>query len=178
MTPTDKKPRGGVSLFNKLTPEQREQLATWLTVENKTYDEARKLVAEEFGVSTSNDALRRFYASFAVPWQYSQAAGEAEAFGELMEGKFDEATIKRAKQLAFSAITSPTPDVKTAKALLKIVGDSAKAKREETKLGLEERKVTLLEKKAAQADEAKAVTEDTALTPEQKMKRYRQIFGG
>lgn len=177
MTPTDKKRRGGVNLFNKLTPAQREQLAAWLTVENKTYEEARALAGSEFGVFTSPDALRRFYSSFAVPWQYSQASGEAEAFGQLMEGKFDAATIKRAKQLAFSALTDRNPDVKTAKALLKIVGDSAKVDLAKERLSLDERKVTLLEAKAALADKAKGISDNEELTPEQKAAQLRSLFG-
>lgn len=174
---TDKKRRGGSSLFNKLTPQQREQLASWLTIENLTYADARALLEEQFGISTSADALRRFYSSFAVGWQYSQARNEAEAFGQLMEGNFDAGTIKRAKQLAFSALTDRKPDVKTAKALLKIVGDSAKVDIAKERLSLDARKVTLLEAKAALADQAKAVTADAALTDEEKLQRYKQIFG-
>lgn len=177
MTPTDKKRRGGVNLFNKLTPEQREQLAAWITVENKTYEEALPLVASEFGVRTSITALRRFYSSFAAPWQYSQAKDEAEAFGQLLEGNFDEATIKKAKQLAFSALTDRTPDLKTAKTLLKIVGDSAKVDIAKERLSLDERKVTLLEAKAALADKAKGISDNEELTPEQKAAQLRSLFG-
>jgi hypothetical protein len=178
MTPTDKKRRGGKkSLFNKLTPEQRVQLASWLTVENLTYKDARELVESQFGVSTSEDALVRFYSSFAVPWQYSQASDEAEAFGKLMEGNFDDATIRRAKQLAFSALTDRNPDVKTAKALLKIVGDSAKVDLAKERLTLDARKVALLEAKAALADRAKGIAGDSNLTEEQKGAQLRSLFG-
>lgn len=176
MTP-EKKRRGGASLHNKLTPEQRAQLAEWLTLQNLTYEDALELVAQQFGVKSSVDALRRFYASFAVPWQYSQASGDAEAFGDLMEGKFDEATIKRAKQLAFVMLTEKTPNVSAAKTLLKIVGDSAKLALAEKKVALDERKVTLLEAKAALADKAKGISDNEALTPEQKAAQLRALFG-
>ena len=176
MRAKDKKPRGD-SKLDGLTPEQKAQLAGWLTVENKTYEETRALVASEFGVFTSNDALRRFYSLFAVPWQYAQARNEADAFGNLMEGNFDAATIKRAKQLAFSALTEREPDVKTAKALLKIVGDSAKQTLAEKKVTLDERKVTLLEAKAALADKAKGISDNDELTPEQKAAQLRALFG-
>jgi len=44
------------------------------------------------------------------------------------------------------------------------------------KVGLDERKLDLLEKKAAQADSAKEVVA-SKMTPEQKEAEYRRIFG-
>ena len=172
-----RKIRSDAKLFG-LSEEQQEKLASWLTIENKSYDDVRTLVACEFGVKTSVGALHAFYTSFAAPWKYARAAGEADTWAELMEGRFDAATIKRAKQLAFESMSGPTPDLKSAKALLKIVGDSAKIDLQQQKLGLDARKVALLEAKAALADQAKAVTDNTELTAEQKLERYRQIFGG
>jgi hypothetical protein len=174
---TENKRRGGKGLFNKLTPEQREQLAEWLTLQNVTYEDALELVEQQFGVKTSVTGLRRFYASFAVPWEYSRATGDAEQFGEMMEGKFDAATIKRAKQLAFCMLTDKTPNVSAAKTLLKIVGDTAKQQIAEKRLALDERKVTLLEAKAALADKAKGISDNDELTPEQKAAQLRALFG-
>lgn len=121
----DKKPRGD-SKLDALNGQQQALLSEWLTVENLTYAKARERVREQFGITTTRSALCSFYARVAAPWKYARAAGEADQFADLMEGKFDAATIKRTKQLAFEALTSPTPDIKAAKALLKIVGDSAK----------------------------------------------------
>lgn len=171
-----RKPRSD-SKLDALTPEQKEQLASWLTVENVSYDEAKARCAQHFSVFTSVAALQAFYSRFAAPWKYAQAKGEADAFAELMEGKFDAATIKRAKQLAFEAMTGPQPDLKAAKTLLKIVGDSAKVDLAKEKLTLDARKVAILEKKAAQADAAEGVTKDTTLTPEQRQARLKEIFG-
>lgn len=173
----EKKQRGGKGLFNKLAPEQREQLAEWLTLQNVTYEDALELVEQQFGVKSSVTALRRFYASFAVSWEYSRASGDAQAFGDLMEGKFDEASIKRAKQLAFSMLTDRNPNVSAAKTLLKIVGDTAKHQLAEKRLALDERKVTLLEAKAALADKAKGISDNDELTPEQKAAQLRSLFG-
>lgn len=145
-----KKTRGGDSLHNALSPEQREKLAAWLTLDNLTYEDARALVESEFGVKTSADALRRFYSSFAVPWQYAQAKGDAEAFGSLLEGKFGPATIKRAEQLAFVALTDKTPNLNAAKALLKMVGDSAKLQVARDRLSLDADKFRQLVKTEAE----------------------------
>jgi hypothetical protein len=52
-----------------------------------------------------------------------------------------------------------------------------KAELDERKVKVSERRMALLEKKAEQADKARAVTSDESLTPEEKQARYRQIFG-
>jgi hypothetical protein len=170
-----KKPRGD-SKLDALNGQQQALLAEWLTLENLTYEEAQKRVLENFGVSTTRSALCRFYARFAAPWKYTQAAGEAESFAELMEGKYDEATIKRTKQLAFEALVSPQPDVKSAKALLKIVGDSAKLTLQQQKLQLDSRKVAILEAKASLADQATKIANDQQLTEEEQAARMRALF--
>lgn len=171
-----KKPRSD-SKLDALTREQKEQLASWLTVENLSYAKARARLLKEHGVATSPAALVSFYSRFASPWKYAQAKGEADAFAQLMEGQFDAATIKRAKQLAFEAMSGPKPDLKSAKALLKMVGDSAKVKIAEERVSLDTRKVKLLEQKAAQADAAKGIVTDTELTEEEKAQRLRSLFG-
>jgi hypothetical protein len=52
-----------------------------------------------------------------------------------------------------------------------------KAATDDRKLSLEERRVTLLEKKAEQADAAKALVEDTSLTEAERAARMREVFG-
>ena len=42
---------------------------------------------------------------------------------------------------------------------------------------IKERRLTLEEKKARQADDAKAITEDKTLSPEEKEQRYKRVFG-
>jgi hypothetical protein len=172
----NKKPRGD-SKLDALLPAQKEQLAEWLTVENLTYGKAKERVAKEFGVTTTVSALASFYSRFAAPWSYTQAEQDAEAFASLTEGRIDPAMRKRVKQLAFKALTNRKPDLKSAKVLLKIAGDSAKVEIAKEKLGLDARKVALLEAKAALADKAKAVTDDKELSDEEKLSRFKQIFG-
>lgn len=171
-----RKPRSD-SKLDALSEEQQAQLAEWLAVENLSYAAAKEKVREEFGVSTSVAALQSFYSRFAAPWKYARSKEAADSFAELMAGNYDEATIKAAKQLAFDSLSSPTPDLKAAKTLLKIVGDSAKLKISQDKLTLDGRKVALLEKKAAQADAAEGVTRDETLTPEARERKLKEIFG-
>jgi len=173
----NRKPRSD-SKLDALTPQQREQLCSWLTIENRSYAEVKALAREHFDITTSDPALVAFYSRVAAPWKYAQARGEADTFEKLMEGKFDAATIKRAKQLAFESMSGPRPDLKAAKTLLKIIGDSAKLTLAQDRLGLDARKVALLEQKAALADEAKLVAGNKNLTPDEQLSRYKQIFGG
>ncbi len=171
----NKKPRGD-SKLDALLPAQKEQLAEWLTVENMTYAKAKARVAKEFGVATTASALASFYSRFAAPWSYARASADAEAFASIVEGTIEPALIKRTKQLAFKALTDRKPDVKTAKALLKMIGDSAKITLQKEKLGLDARKVTLLEAKAALADKAKAIANNQALSEEEQAAQMRALF--
>lgn len=176
MRTPSKKPRGD-SKLDRLPEDQKEQLCAWLTVENLTYREARTRCAEQFCCFTTEHALSQFFRSVALPWKYAQAKGEADAFAQLMEGNFDAASIKVAKQLAFEAMTSPQPNIEAAKSLLKMVGDSAKVDLARERLSLDARKVKLLEAKAAQADAAEGVTRDPTLTPELREQKLKEIFG-
>lgn len=170
-----RKPRSD-SKLDALSEQQHAQLAEWLTLENCSYAEAKKRCLEQFGVSTSLSALQSFYSRFAAPWKYARAKGAADEFAELMEGKFDAASIKAAKQLAFEALSAPSPDLKAAKALLKIVGDSAKLSLQQEKLSLDARKVALLEAKAKLADQASAIANDGQLSEEEQAAKMRALF--
>lgn len=172
----NRKPRSD-SKLDGLPEDQHTQLAEWLTVENISYAQARDRCKEEFGISTSLSALQSFYARFAAPWKYARAKESADEFAELMAGKFDEANIKKAKQLAFDALSSPQPDLKAAKALLKIVGDSAKLTIAQEKVTLEARKVKILEDKAALADQAKGIAGNEELSDTEKAAQMRALFG-
>ena len=55
------------SKLGRLSQEQRDQLVVWLLVERSSYPVARKRVLATFDVSTTSNALRRFYAQFCVP---------------------------------------------------------------------------------------------------------------
>lgn len=134
-----RKPRSDSKIMSLPQPVQ-DQIADWLTVANQSYEQVRQRCAQELGVTTSVGALQHFYGVYAAPRKYAQASDAADAFASLMQGRFDEATIKKAQELAFDAINSPAPDVKTAKTLVKIVGDSAKLELQRRKLALDEQR--------------------------------------
>ncbi len=77
--------------------------------------------------------------------------------------------LERFGQAAFSAMALQTGDPKT---WARILALQLKARQ----IRVEERRVTLLEQKAAQADKAKDVAVST-LSPEEKVKEMKRIFG-
>lgn len=171
-----RKPRSD-SVIEGLPPARRERVSHWLSVENLSYTDTVEKISKEFGIRTSVGALQTWFTRIERPRQYAAAKGAANEFAELMDGNFDEANVKLAKQLAFEAMSSPTPSIGAAKELLKIVTDSAKLQIAREKVSLDTRKVAVLEAKARQADAAKAITESGTLTPEQKTAKMREIFG-
>lgn len=171
-----RKPRSD-SVIEGLPPAQREQVSNWLSDENLSYTETVRKIAETYGVRTSVGALQTWFTRIERPRQYAAAKGAADEFAGLMEGNFDDANIRLAKQLAFEFLSSPSPSIGAAKVLLKIVGDSAKLKIAQEKVGLDARKVAILEARASQADAAEAVSANAQLSAEQKAARIREIFG-
>lgn len=131
----DQKPRGD-SKLDALSSEQKELLSEWLTVENVTYAKARTRVAKEFGVTTTASALSSFYGSVALPWKYARDHKLAQSLSQLEEGKFQPAMRKQIERLAFQITTSNRVDVKTLKALVKMITDGEKIELQKKTLSL------------------------------------------
>lgn len=170
------KPRADAKL-KSMPQAQQDLLCEWLTVENVTYAEARKRLAAQFSVKTSLASLSDYYSSVAVPWKYARARGLADELATMSEGSFDAVTVKRLQQLLFEMSVSNRVDLRSIKTLAKIVGDSHKLTLAQSRLELDKRKVKILEAKAAQADEAQAVTAAKDLTPEERQRKLKEIFG-
>ena len=109
-----------------LTDEARAQLCEWLTVENLTYAKARTRLRDKFGVSTTVSALSSFFGNVALPWKYARDHKLAQTLAQLEEGKFQPAMRKHSERLAFQITTSNRVDVKTLKALVKMITDGEK----------------------------------------------------
>lgn len=161
----------------QLSAEQKEALATWLIDENMSYKDARARLAEQCGVFVKSDStVSDFYHSFALPWKYARSKGVADEFEKLAEGKFEEAALKRMKQLFFETASAPGADLKSLKTFAKILGDSHKLTLNQQRLELDKRKVRILEAKAAMADEASKIANDKSLSEEEQGARMRALF--
>lgn len=116
----------------------------------KSYDEALQWLLIECGVDSSRAALSGFFKRHCAPLikeRRQYAAIRAEALGDAMESdpvNWDAAIIEKTKQLTFEFLDAEEVDADSIKKLLDAI---SKARGQE----LDERRVTLMEEKAASA---------------------------
>jgi len=159
---------------DSIVPKERRQelvdglLAGW------TYAKAKEWLWVECGVKIALSAFTPFFARHVEPVLQEQkqfAALTAKTIEKLAtdSATFDAATIAEFKEYAFQLIRNPEGDPeekrKWFEALIKAQAGSR-----------DERKLTMLEKKAAKADEAEKVANDEDLTEAEKATRMKQIF--
>ena len=173
-----RKPRSDSKLAS-LNPQQKAQLRTWLVDENLPYDKVQELLREDFNVRVSIGALSRFYATDCFALRSSEAREFAEKCVEELKSsgeKFDQATLALVRQKAFERAYARNGNLEELAILAKILGDSAKLDLKRRDQQLAERRIKLLEEKAARADEAERVMKDGGLTETQRTARMKQIF--
>lgn len=172
------KPRSDSKLA-ALTPQQKAQLRTWLVDENKGYAEVQKLLHDDFNVRVGITAIQRFYASDCFSLRSSEAKEFAELVAEELKNSgdhFDEATLALVRKRAFERAYARDGNLDELAILAKIIGDSAKLDLKRKDQQLTERRIVILEQKAAQADQAEGVMKDRSLTEDQRTARMKQIF--
>jgi len=165
-----RKPRTD-SKLKTLPPQAQAQLFEMLRA--MPYRKAVELVHEHFGVATSIGALSEFFSWYPLSRQLEQSAEFAEKIEEALKTnpalQLDASKISAVAQVAFEAHALETQNSDLYIELAKL-----RIKREEGER--EERRIKILEAKAAKADEAAKVESDETLTEEEKAKRMRQIF--
>lgn len=154
----DKEIRGDAKLKN-LSAEDLDVLWSWRYPEEpedkKLYREIQVELPLQFGLTASVSTLSDFYGWLKQRKRMESAKARAEqAKLQLLEQNPDAslADLERIGQMVFTSETVADGDIKGFVALLKI-------NKENRKLELEERRVKLLEEKAA---EAKAILENVA----------------
>lgn len=162
-------------LETQLDEQQQAQLAEWL-LSGMPYHKARELVADQFGVRVSLGAFSGFWdrvCSSALIARRRRAVSAADTIrqeAEARPGAFDVATLQAIQTKALELSINPACDPAELATLFKLI---LKARDQD----LEERRVQLLEARAAQADEAQKAIKNEALTPEERDARLKQIFG-
>lgn len=139
--------------------DQQRQLCEWLLTPGLSYDKIKKLVFEEFNVSTTGGSLSAFYQSYVAAYLLERralAVGVAKEVGEDLKkrpGEFSQVTIDALEQKAFELANNPIVDSKSIKAvfalLLKARDQELKGKDIEIKL----RRLDLLEQNSKSAKE-------------------------
>jgi len=174
-----RKPRSD-SKLDSLPEHQRESLRRWLSEENLSYEIAQQRLEQDFGVTSSISALQSFWRRRCFRQRASEAKSFTETVLKQLQGNaenFDEATLALVRQKLFERAMAKTGDIAELSTLAKIIGDSQKLALKAQQIELQSRRLSLLEKKAAQADEAEGVLNDGQLTPEQKEQRIKAVFG-
>ena len=167
-----KKPRGEAVLKN-LPDALQEEL--WQVTRRTTLAKACAWLQEKHEISVSESTLSVFFSWYPRSLTLRMAAKsstELEAtLKKLPELKISADQAREVAQVSFELQAAQNRDAELFLAL-------GKARHDSEKLKLDERKVKLLEAKAALTDQAKAVASDADLSPEEQLRRYREIFGG
>jgi hypothetical protein len=163
-----------------LTQERQAEIAEH--ARTHTLAETRAWLRED-GITIGSSALSEWLSSWSLRQIFSEAESNAtefrtwllKAMPELSEEQLDQ---RAALMFQFQAVRTGDADtyLAFASARAKARLEEAKLKQKERALEHDERRIALLEKKAAQADEAKSVIESKQ-TPEEKQLKLRQIFG-
>lgn len=140
----------------KTLPEVvQEQLFALLRA--KSYAEVRKIAAEKWQVETSAASLSEFYRWYPVSRRLVAAASTADEVAKTLRAlgdvKLDDDQVSRAAQAVFEAAAIREGDADTYIGLANI-----RLKREAGQR--DSRRIALLEKRAALADEAEGVVKD------------------
>jgi urease gamma subunit len=124
-----------------------------------------------YQVSCSMGALSNFYKWLRLKRRMEEAKSRSQQVVEELarDGRMSTEELMEAGQMVFASETLDNGNVKAFVQLLKIRNDSKR-------LEQESRRIALLEKKAELLDQAKTVSDDDALTPEEKAQRMKQIF--
>ena len=157
-----------------LPPAEREQLDTWLFSENRGYVWITGEIKRLFRVSTSIGSISKYRKRRIVEIQVNRIT-EARQVADAIEGSLSDNgnrmsdTVKRlVPQLAFELATETQPDVKR---LCQLINAMLKAE----SLGLDDRRLTLLEAQAKQAQQTEEIVKSN-LSPEEQAQRLREVF--
>jgi hypothetical protein len=165
------KPRSDSKLFTLQEDLQRE---IFKRMKYSGYDDVRLWVKKEHGISISNAALSNAWQEWSrkeLEERVLKSKGAAEDVLALIDNpeQLDAALALALKQSAFEMVMQGG-DAKTVKSFCTILLNSEKLKQDDKRIALQERRLK-------QAEEAEGVVKDNSLTPEDREKRMKEIFG-
>jgi hypothetical protein len=164
--------------WNRLKDDQVQEAFAMVLQEGIVI--AAGLIAAKFGIPRpSTSAMSRFYRyakGRETQWRIEKAVADKDQISELLKksGNLDETVRAGLSALALDAIASRDPKMVTE--FVSALTGFMSRQEDEKRTALMARKVELLEKRAAQADAADAITKSD-LTPEEKDRKFREIFG-
>lgn len=156
------------STFARLREDELAQVDDMLLA-GRSYEAVRAYMAE-CGHSVSQTSVSDYYSIHVLPRKWARQQRIARALDAVDTTGLDDATLDAVRARAMELAITPGAEVKHIKALYELVL-KAQAQR------LDERRIDLLEKKAAAADAAAAAMKDRTLSAEEKEARIKEIFG-
>lgn len=178
--PGQKKP--ALTRLKELPAEDRARLMAVLR--ENTYTQAAPLCEQLVGFPCSLDVLSKFW-----QWQGTQEDLETsndwlDQFEQFTRSQNPDWSADKVREQAIAFFLAQTAGKKDLKGFVQIAqidqnerSGRIKAQLDERKVRVAEGRLTLLERKAQQADQAKGVMQDKALTEAQRAARMKEIFG-
>lgn len=155
------------SKFARLTEEQRGELAMYL--ECNGLEDAQQWLAAR-GVEVSLQNISEYYRLHVLPYKWVRMETAAAVLSKVGGDKVTDAAHRAVAQRVFELSTDPKADPELLARFYKLMNDGQATAQNE-------RKLALLEKKAAAADAAAEAVKDGSLSPAEKEARIREIFG-
>ena len=179
------------SKIDELPLHQVETLERWLFEDRPalTYEQAADRLLQDFGVRISRSAVGAWWKRRAKERQFDRiiesAKEEQTAAEKLQNSKAFEALAGLVGQAAFAKkMAGEELSIETLKDLMDIAtaglsaqAETIKLKQKDQQIAQQDRKIALLEKKAAQADAAKGLLENKELSETERAARMREVFG-
>lgn len=157
------------SKFAALTDEQRDELAIYMLSGRVSLEDTQQWLASR-GVQVSTQSISEYYRLHVLPSKWQRMAETAAVLNKVEGESVTDAAHRAVAQRVFELATAPETDPEMLAKFYKLMNDG-----QATAQG--ERKLRLLEQKAAAADDAAAAIKDNTLSPAEKEARIKEIFG-
>ena len=171
---TDRRPRSDSALMSLPDDRQRELFDFCDGLRTEGLRAIREKLDAEKGVKVSLSTLSNWLNWFSMRSRFSMVAETSDFIARIMKEtpglKIEDEQVMKAAEAYFTAKSLKESDCDT---YVKMMG----VRKGTAEIRIKERRLTLEEKKARQAEAAKEVTKDASLSPEEKEMRYREIFG-
>ena len=157
------------SKFAQLTDEQRDELAIYMLGGGVSLADTQQWLAAR-GVKVSQQSISEYYRLHVLPSKWQRMAETAAVLNKVEGESVTDAAHRAVAQRVFELATAPETDPEMLARFYKLMNDG-----QTTAQG--ERKLRLLEQKAAAADDAAAAIRDNTLSAAEKEARIKEIFG-
>lgn len=156
------------STFAKLSADERAEVDE-LLLAGTGYAEVQAYLAER-GLRCSQTSVADYYQTHVVPAKWARLRRNLRSLDNLSADGVDAATLNELRALTMDMVLTPGADLKSIRT---IYGMVLKGRQIE----LDARRIAMLERKAALAEQTEQAVKDPTLTEEEQLRRVREIFG-